>query len=130
IEDERRQAEIEADELYGKYEDNADSESAYEIIHGINEEAAAEKQAALEAKEAEKKAALEAKQKAAEEKAKAAEERAKEKERKAKEKEKEARKKKIKNSAAGKVASSTLSSIGREMGRTLFRGLLDILKKG
>ncbi len=123
IDDERRKAETEADDLYGKYETAVDNESAYEIINGINAEAAEERQKELDAKEAEK-------QKAAEEKQKAAEEKQKEKERAAKEKEAEARKKKIKNSAAGKVASSAMNSIGREMGRSLFRGILSILKKG
>lgn len=130
IDDERRKAEIEADDMYGKYEEAVDNESAYEIIHGITAEEEAEKQAELEAKEAEKQRIAEEKQKAAEEKARAAEERAKEKERREKEKEAERRKKKIKNSAAGKAASAAVTSIGREAGRSLFRGLLNILKKG
>jgi len=123
IDDDRRKAEIEADDVYGKYENTVDNESAYEIINGINIEVEQEKQKELEEKEAEK-------QRAAEEKQKAAEERQKEKERKAKEKEAEAKKKKVKNSAAGKAASAAVTQIGREVGRSLFRGLLDILKKG
>ncbi|MCR5808207.1 MAG: DUF853 domain-containing protein [Clostridiales bacterium] len=112
IDDERRRAEIEASDLYGRYDTAADNESAYEQITAdklrIEEEKAEEKKKEEEAKAA----------------AKAEKEREK--------KEKEAEKKKNsrkKNSALGKVAGSTATSIGRELGRTIFRGILNILKR-
>ena len=101
IDDDRRKAEMKADDYYGKYETEEDPESAYEIINRTEEE-----EAAAEAEEAKK---------AAEEKEKAA-----------KEKEKE---KKRKNSVLGKVASSAVSTIGREIGRSIGRGLLNTVKK-
>ncbi len=105
IDDERRRAEIEADELNGKYDTTVDNESAYEIINADRAE----------------------QQKKAEEEAKALEERkAREKAEKEKAKKRAARKK---NSTLGKVANSTISSIGRELGRSIFRGILSIFKK-
>ncbi len=115
IDDERRQAEILASEFYGKYEDIVDSESAYELITAQRTK---EKEAADQAKaEADK---------AKEEAQKAKEEAKLQKEKEKAEKEKQ---KKRKNSVAGKVASSAVNSIGRELGRSLTRGLLGTLKK-
>ncbi|MBO4563577.1 MAG: DUF853 family protein [Clostridia bacterium] len=123
IDDERRTAEIEADDLYGKYEEPVDDESAYELVNADRLE---DERKAAEAKQA----AEEAKAREQEEKERAKEAAKKEKERekaaKEKAKKKNARKK---NSSLGKVASSTMHSIGRELGRTLFRGILNILKK-
>jgi len=101
-----------------------DRESAYEILTAANEEA--QKQAEQEAKEKE-----DAKKKAEEEKQKAAEEKKKEAERKAKEKEKAQKKaaSKKKTSAFEKAAASTMSTIGREVGRQLVRGIFGNLKK-
>lgn len=108
IDDERRKAEIHADDLYGKYDVPVDNESAYEIITAKTAEEAAEKEKAaaeaLAAKEAEK-------QKKEEEKA-------------AKEKEK-----KRKNSFGGKIVNSAVNTVGHEIGRKLTRGLLGTLKK-
>ena len=99
IDEERRSAEIHADELYGKYEESADSVSAYEIINEVK---------AIEAEEAAKKA---------------------EEEQKAKEKEK-AEKEKAKADAKKKASTSkAVNKIGRQIGRTLTRGLLGTLKK-
>ncbi len=103
IDDERRAAEIHADDMYGVYEQAIDNESAYEIINTVTETEAEEKRKAEEEKEQEKEKA-------------------------AKEKEKAASKKKT-QSAVGKVASSTMNTIGRELGRSLSRGLLGTLKK-
>ncbi|MBR5446266.1 MAG: DUF853 family protein, partial [Clostridia bacterium] len=115
IDDDRRKAEIRADDYYGRYEVEEDTESAYEILNqAAEEEAAAQEEAA---------------KKAAEEKAKAAEEKARlaaEKEKAAKAKEKE---KKLKNSVVGKVANSAVNTIGREIGRSIGRGLLNTIKK-
>lgn len=114
IDDDRRKAEIEADELYGVYEEALDNESAYEVLKGEREALEAEKAEQLEKEEAEKKAAEEAKKK--------------EKEEKQKEKEKAASTKKKKN-ALSKVTSSTMNTIGREIGKSVARGLLGTIKK-
>ena len=99
IDEERRSAEIHADELYGKYEESVDNVSAYEIINEVK---------AIEAEEAAKKA---------------------EEEQKAKEKEK-AEKEKAKADAKKKASTSkAVNRIGRQIGRTLTRGLLGTLKK-
>lgn len=99
IDDERRKAEIQADNLYGKYEELVDNESAYELINAKNEEEEEEKRRQEEEKE--------------------------------KEKEKEKTKKTglKKNSAVGKMASSAMNSIGRELGRSVTRGILGTIKK-
>ena len=112
IDDERRAAEIEGDTLFGVYETSVDSESAYEILK-------AEKERTKQA-EAEQKAQAEA------EKQKEKEAKQKEKDEKAAAKKKSA--KKAKN-PLGKVASSTMTSIGRELGRSVARGLLGTIKK-
>ena len=119
IDDERRRAEIEASDVYGKYDTPVDGESAYEVINAdrIEEEKKAEEEA---------KAAAEVREKAQAEKEAAKEAAKKEKEKAAKEKKKAAKKK---NSALGKVASSTMHSIGRELGRSIFRGILGIFSK-
>ncbi len=115
--------------LREKYSDAVDRESAYEILTADAAEAAKQAEEEARAKEEEKQRLAEEKAKAAEEKRKAAEEKKKEAERKAKEKEKEKNKRARKNSAVGKAASATLSTIGREVGRQLVRGLFGTLKK-
>ncbi len=115
--------------LREKYNDAVDRESAYEILTADAAAAAKQAEEEAKAKEEEKRKAEEEKKRLAEEKAKAAEEKKKEAERKAKEKEKEKKKKARKNSAVGKAASSTLNTIGREVGRQLVRGLFGTLKK-
>jgi len=100
IDDDRRRTEIHADDLYGKYETETDAESAYEIIKGEQEK---------NEEEAEK-------------------------ERKKQEKEKEKAKKsktssKKKTSALSKATSAAMTSIGREVGKSIGRGLLGTLKK-
>jgi DNA helicase HerA-like ATPase len=112
IDDSRRKAEIEADDLFGKYDTPVDNESAYEII-------TAEKAEEDKRREEEAKAEEERKAKEKEEKEKAKQE-------KEKEKKKNARKK---NSVFGKAANSAVNSIGREIGRSIFRGILGIFKK-
>ena len=108
------QSNIDANPLKQKYGTAVDNESAYEILKGEAEEKAqAEKEAA---------AALQAeKERKEQEKIRKAEE--KEEERKRKEKEK-----KFKNSIVGKVANSAVNTIGREVGRSLIRGILGSLK--
>ena len=93
--------------LYDKYHKAEDRESAYEELTE-----AAEAAAEIAVKEAE------AKLKAKEEK-----ERAKEEERAEKE-----RRQKFNNSVVGKITNSAITSIGRELGRQLVRGILGSLK--
>ncbi len=103
IDDDRRDAEIKADDLYGKYENYVDNESAYELITAKNEADA-------------------------EEKRREEEEKAKEKEEKEKEKAKGKTSKK-KTSYAGKVANTAMNTIGRELGKSVTRGILGTIKK-
>ena len=105
IDDERRKAEIEADDLYGKYEDEVDNESAYEIINAEREALLKDEIAA--AKEQQKQTAKEAREK--EKKASAG-----------------GRKKKT---ATEKIADKAMNTIGREIGKSISRGLLGSLKK-
>ncbi len=114
IDDERRKSEIMADTLYGKYDEPVDNESAYEILTGKAEREAKEK-----ADAAEQAAAEQEREKQEKEEAKAKEKAEKE----------QARKKKKTSPALGKVASSAANSIGREVGKSLYRGLLGTLKK-
>ena len=108
IDDKRRAAEIQYDELFGKYETAVDNESAYEII-------SADRQ-----KETEAAAAAAAEAQAKKEKEQAEKEKAKT------EKAKQAKKK---SSAGSKVANSALNAVGREIGRSVGRGLLGTIKK-
>ena len=103
IDDERRKAEIEADDLYGKYEDEVDNESAYEIINAEREAMLQEEIAA--AKEQQKKAADGAKEK------------------------KPASGGRKKKTAAERMADQAMNTIGREIGKSISRGLLGSLKK-
>ena len=126
IDDDRRKAEIHADDLFGRYETAVDNESAYEIING--EQA---KQAEAEAKEKEEAEKAKAEAEAAKQKEK--EEKEKEKQREKEEKEKEKKKKasasKRKSSVVGKAASSAMNTVGREIGKSVARGLLGTIKK-
>lgn len=115
IDDERRKAEIQASDIYGKYDTAVDSESAYEII--TKDKAEADKKAAEE------------QEKALKEKEKLEKQKEKEKAAKEKEKKKTQTAKKRKNSALGKVASSAANTVGRELGRSIIRGILGIFKK-
>ena len=103
IDDERRKAEIEADDLYGKYEDEVDNESAYEIINAEREALLKDEIAA--AKEQQKKAAGGAKEK------------------------KPASGGRKKKTAAERMADQAMNTIGREIGKSISRGLLGSLKK-
>ena len=115
IDEERRRAEIEADELYGVYEDAVDNESAYEILKGQKEQAQKEQQ---------EKAEQEAKEKEQQAKEKAA---AQKKTTSSKTTSKTGTSRKT--SALSKAASSTVNTIGREVGKSVARGILGTLKK-
>lgn len=105
------------DEKYGFPVDNR---SAYEVLTDQNEaEAAAEQQAKEEALKAKEEAAA-AKQKAKEE---AFLKKQKEKEEAAKQKKKEKAAEKIFNKTIGRATSSAFSSIGRQIGNSIIRGL-------
>ena len=108
------QSVVDQSPLKEKYSGVTDEESAYEILKVEAEEAAAEAEKAaialreqLELKEQEK---LQKAQKKEEEKA-----------------EKE-RRQKFNNSVVGKITNSAITSIGRELGRQLVRGILGSLK--
>ena len=108
IDDERRRAEIMADDLYGKYEDAVDNESAYEMITAANAEQEAAEQAAAEEAAARREQEKREKEEARQQKQKASKRNA---------------------SPLGRVANSAMNSIGREVGRSIGRGLLGTLKK-
>ena len=113
IDDDRRKAEIEADEIYGKYEKAVDNESAYEIIEA--EKASAAEAAAKQSGKSGKKAdaaviaggaaggtslaATIAKKTGA-----------------------------AAGKAATKISNSAMSAIGREFGREIARGVLGTIK--
>ena len=107
IDERRRRAEIQFDELFGKYEASVDSDSAYENIQ-VN------RQAEAEAAEQAKAEAEAARQKAKEEKTR-------------KNSTKTSSRKKT--SAGKRVANSALNAVGREAGKSFYRGLFGTLKK-
>lgn len=119
VTEEERQEVIRSSSLFGKYETAVDNESAYEILT----EATAEAEKALAEQQAadEEKKRLEAEKKEAEKKQKETEK----KEREAEKKKAAARKK----NPVGKIFDSAVSSIGREIGRSIARGILGSIKK-
>ena len=126
--------------LLSKYAETLDRESAYEILTEQAEQAAREAEETARRKEEEKERLLAEKQRLAEEKARAAEERrvAAEEKRIAKEERdaERARQQKRNSSVSGtaskmvnKAASSAMSTIGREVGKQLLRGIFGTMKK-
>ena len=113
---------IRASALKDKYTETVDRESAYEILAGKAEEAA-------KAKEEAEKEAQEAAEAKAREKEEREEERQRQKEEREKAKKKAARKNSATAKAAQKVVNSTASTIGRELGKSILRGLFGNLKK-
>ena len=105
------QSNIEQNPLRKKYAQAVDEESAYELLTELAQE---------EAREAEEEA-----QRKAEEAQRVKEEKEREKEEKQREKEKAARRK---NNPINKVLSSAASTMGREVGKKLVRGILGSLK--
>ncbi len=108
--------------LQEKYKAALDRESAYEILTARAEEAARAAEELALRKEEEKQRQLEEKQKLMEEKAKAAEKKAMERELAKKQSSRS-------SSMMGKVTSSAMNTIGREVGRQLIRGIFGTLKK-
>lgn len=137
IDDATRSQVINESEMCAKYGQDVDRESAYEVLIKRCEqekaEEAAQAKAAEEAKAKEaadkEMAKAEAAKEKAEEKERIAEERAEEKERLAKEKAELYKKTHHRKTSIEKAADSAMTSIGREVGRSLFRGLLGALKK-
>ena len=105
VTDEQRNAIIRQSRLYGQYEKTFDRESAYEML--VEEQKQAEKRAQKEAEEEEKRKAKEAKEK---EKAKASKTSSK--------------KKSATRKAAEKAINTTATTFGRQLGKSIFRGLL------
>ena len=105
------QTNVERNPLRSKYLKAVDEESAYEVL--MEETKQAQQEAQEEAQRKEEEARREK------------EEKEREKEEKAREKEKAARKK---NNPLNKVLSSAASTVGREVGKKLVRGILGSLK--
>ncbi len=116
-------------DLFLKYGDAVDNESAYEDIQKLEQEQAeAEQKAKEEAERAKEEAKLEAEK--AKEEARKEREKEKEEERKERQKEREheAASRRRKN-AASRVLTNTISQIGREFGRNIMRGIFGNMKR-
>lgn len=98
VEEERLKAEIEADDMFGKYEESVDNRSAYEILQEQSTSDQNNKPDESKLKPGKTEA-------------------------------KSSKKKTSGKTALGKVASSTMNSVGREIGRQVVRGLLGTVKK-
>lgn len=123
--------------FYDKYAEMFDRESAHEQLAALDEQFKQEQEAELAQKEAEKQAELERKeaekqealaQKEAERQAKLEE---KEREREQKELERQARQAATKrgDSAMDRFTKNVMSSVGREVGRVITRGVMGLFKK-
>ena len=132
-----RQQLINQSGFYDKYAEMFDRESAHEQLLALEEQFKQEQEAAVAQKEAEKQAELERKeaekqealaQKEAERQAKLEE---KEREREQKELERQARQAATKrgDSAMDRFTKNIMSSVGREVGRVITRGVMGLFKK-
>ena len=132
-----RQQLINQSAFYDKYAEMFDRESAHEQLLALEEQFKQEQEAAVAQKEAEKEAELERKeaekqealaQKEAERQAKLEE---KEREREQKELERQARQAATKrgDSAMDRFTKNVMSSVGREVGRVITRGVMGLFKK-
>ena len=132
-----RQQFINQSAFYDKYAEMFDRESAHEQLAALDEQFQQEKEAEIAQKEAEKQAELERKeaekqealaQKEAEKQAKLEE---KEREREQKELERQARQAATKrgDSAMDRFTKNVMSSVGREVGRVITRGVMGLFKK-
>lgn len=129
ISSEDRKAVMDASLMAVKYDTSTDRDSAYEFL---NRKSTQEQEEAEKAKEEEELKKQKEKEAAAAQKAKekevAAAQKAKERKEAAEERKKEAQARKT-ASMVGKAASSTMNTIGREVGKSLIRGLFKNLKK-
>ena len=132
-----RQQLINQSAFYDKYAEMFDRESAHEQLLALEEQFKQEEEAAVAQKEAEKQAELERKeaekqealaQNEAERQAKLEE---KEREREQKELERQARQAATKrgDSAMDRFTKNIMSSVGREVGRVITRGVMGLFKK-
>ena len=132
-----RQQLINQSAFYDKYAEMFDRESAHEQLLALEEQFKQEQEAAVAQKEAEKQAELERKeaekqealaQKEAEKQAKLEE---KEREREQKELERQARQAATQrgDSAMDRFTKNIMSSVGREVGRVITRGVMGLFKK-
>ena len=132
-----RQQLINQSAFYDKYAEMFDRESAHEQLAALDEQFKQEQEAELAQKEAEKQAEVERKeaekqealaQKEAERQAKLEE---KEREREQKELERQARQAATKrgDSAMDRFTKNVMSSVGREVGRVITRGVMGLFKK-
>lgn len=121
VTEEERRHTIESSDLFTKYGTAVDRESAYEILGKRFEDETAAEAAARESKEAVKQAEKEAKQ--AEKEAREAEKRTERKEREAE------RAAKKRQDALQRGINSAMTTLGREVSKSLFRGLMNTLKK-
>ena len=130
IDPSRRQQEIEYSDLYGKYDDAVDNESAYEIIANVEADALAAEEAAEEAAEVAKEKKKAAKKTSTIERA--ATNAASTFTREAGKELLNAalgRKSTSKKSPLEKAATSAISTLTGSVGKNITRGLFDILKK-
>jgi hypothetical protein len=124
IDDMLRNQIIVSSPVYKKYYKSIDRVSAYEIIKENKDKLAQEKLSEMERQEEEKRLLAEAK-----EKEKQAKEIEKERQRQEKELEKAKKQAKSKTTAVDRVTNSAMNTIGREIGRSLMRGVLGSLKR-
>ncbi|MGI6069666.1 MAG: helicase HerA-like domain-containing protein [Blautia sp.] len=126
-----RQACILSCGLNKKYQEVVDRESAYEILNAkFEEEKKAEEEAKLkEQQEKEQKELEKQREKEEKEREKQKEKEEREREREEREQERKERQRKAHPSAFQKGVNSAISSVGREVTRSLFRGILNTLKK-
>ncbi len=121
--------------VYRKYYKEIDRESAYEMIKEKYEQKSQEKLLQIERQEEEKRLQSEAKEEEkrlqlqAKEEEKRLKEQAKERERQEKELQAAKKKASSKLTPVDRVTNSAMSAIGREVGRSLIRGVLGSLKK-
>lgn len=129
IDSERRRAEIEADELFGVYEQAVDNESAYELLKRDREQAEAEQQKQAETEQKELDKIAKEREKLEKEKQKLAEQKKRTTSSRTASNRKTSTVTKKAGAALSKGVNTTVTTIGREVGKTFARGLLGTLKK-
>ncbi len=117
IDDSRREAEIEASEIFGKYEDIVDDESAYEIIQDerAEEEAyeAAEKERIAREKERVRRSSSSSRSRSSSSRSRS----------------RSRSRSSYAEKAINKAVNSTMNTIGREVGKSIARGIMGSIKR-
>ncbi|MBE6037429.1 MAG: DUF853 family protein [Clostridiales bacterium] len=121
VDEERRKLVIESSDVYGKYEKAVDAETAYEILT-----AAAEKEEEQKKKEAEEAALLKEQEAARKEKERQQRAAAS---RSTSRSSSSTRRSSSRKSPMEKMANQMLNTIGRELGKSVTRGILGMLKR-